>query len=161
MLVKLMIAWLWDVWGREEKKRRRRRGIKTIKPPAVRESSQSASGPYMKARALQSPIQFNFSPRLNSASSFFPLRPNYSYLCANSFHFRCTLNAAALTFLWSKPAIGRSGKKSDDSSASPDGGCRRRMQERADMRRENVSEIVKIFSDIFPPVTPGLFTSDD
>lgn len=144
---------------REKKYRRRRRGIKAIKPPAVRESSQSASGPYMKARALQSPIQFNFPPRLSSASSFFPLRLNYSYLCANSFHFHGTLNAAALTFLWSKSAIGRS-KERDDSAESLDGdagrGCKRKRTR--DVRTCLKSRRYSLISSL--QETPSVFRSD-
>lgn len=41
--VELIIAWLSDVWEKKGKE------IKDIKPPAVRERTQSASGPYIKA----------------------------------------------------------------------------------------------------------------
>lgn len=75
--------------------------IKDIKPPAVRERTQSASGPYIKAchfNHYYSSISLFASPEL-------PLSWNYSYLCGNSFHFHCTLNIAAVTFL-SKSLIG-------------------------------------------------------
>lgn len=39
--LKLIIAWLSDVWKKNE--------VKIIKPPAVRERIQNASGPYVKA----------------------------------------------------------------------------------------------------------------
>lgn len=80
---------------------KKRKDIKDIKPPAVRERTRSASGPYIKA--------FHFNHYYSSISLFaspeLPLSWNYSYLCRNSFHFRCTLNIAAVTFL-SKSLIG-------------------------------------------------------
>lgn len=56
-VVELIIAWLSDVWG--EKKRK---DIKDIKPPAVRERTRSASGPYIKA--------FHFNHYYSSISLF-------------------------------------------------------------------------------------------